>query len=239
MSDRISLVTGGTGGLGRAVVPRLLQRGDRVVVPWFVEAEADALRELVSGSTGDGMADAADRLELLPVDLTDPEEIKKLSDWLGELGGLDVLVNLAGGFSMNPVEETAPEEWEKMISLNATSLFLAVRALVPQLRASGRGRIVNIAAVPAVTGGGAGMVAYTASKAAVVAMTKAMASEFGDGITVNALAPTTIDTPANREAMPDADPSDWVKGEEMAELIDYLTGEAGRSVNGNVIVMGR
>jgi len=236
MSEQIALVTGGTGGLGRAVVLRLLQRGDRVIVPWYAQAEVDRLTDHVEEySPG-----AARRLELMAADLTDAEDLEGLGHRIDELGHLDVLCNLAGGFAMNDVGETEVEEWERMIGMNATTVFFTTRTALPSLRKSDEGAIVNIAAVPAITGGGAGMVAYTASKAAVVAMTRAMALEFAeDDITVNAIAPKVIDTPANRDAMPDANFAEWVTPEAIADEIAHLTGPAGRRVSGNVIVMGR
>ncbi len=236
MRDQIALVTGGTGGLGRAVVLRLLQRGDRVIVPWYAQREVDRLtdhvREYAPG--------AGKRIELMAADLTDPADLEGLGHRVEELGRLDVLCNLAGGFAMGDVADTDEEVWNRMIAMNATTVFFTTKTLLPWLRKSDEGAIVNIAAVPAITGGGAGMVAYTASKAAVVAMTRAMAREFsGDDITVNAIAPTVIDTAANRAAMPDADYAEWVTPEAIADEIAHLTGPAGRRVSGNVIVMGR
>jgi len=236
MADHVALVTGGTGGLGRAVVLRLLQRGDRVVVPWYAQGEVDDLQAHVE----EHAPAATSRLELMAADLTDPDDLAGLGRHVEELGRLDVLCNLAGGFAMSPVGETEPAEWERLIAMNATTVFFTTRTVLPWLRKSGAGAVVNIAAVPAVTGGGGGMVAYTASKAAVVAMTRAMAQEFAeDRITVNAIAPTTIDTQANRDAMPDADFAQWVTPEAIADEIAHLTGPAGRRVSGNVIVMGR
>lgn len=236
MAEQIALVTGGTGGLGRAVVLRLLQRGDRVVVPWFSQEEVDLLTDHIE----EHAPSAAKRLELMAADLTDPEDLEGLGHHIEELGRLDVLCNLAGGFAMNGVADTEVSEWDRMIGMNATTVFFTTRTALPWLRKSEEGAIVNMAAVPAVEGGGAGMVAYTASKAAVVAMTRAMAREFGeDDITVNAIAPKVIDTPANRESMPDANFADWVTPEAIADEIAHLTGPAGRQVSGNVIVMGR
>jgi NAD(P)-dependent dehydrogenase (short-subunit alcohol dehydrogenase family) len=236
MKEQIALVTGGTGGLGRAVVLRLLQRGDRVIVPWYAQREVDLLTDHVR----EHAPNALKRIELMAADLTDPEDLEGLGHHVEELGRLDVLCNLAGGFAMNDVEDTDVKEWDRMIAMNATTVFFTTKTLLPWLRKSHEGAVVNIAAVPAVTGGGAGMVAYTASKAAVVAMTRAMAREFVvDDITVNAIAPKVIDTPANRASMPDADYTDWVTPEAIADEIAHLTGPAGRRVSGNVIVMGR
>lgn len=232
MQRRRSLVTGGTGGLGTAVVRRLLDRGDRVWVPWIVPAERDRLAE----TAGD-----AEQLTMVEADVTDAGRLEELRRRVEEVdGGLDVLCNLVGGFTMAPLAETGDDDWQRMVDLNARSVFTVTRAFAPLLAASGRGRIVNVAAAPAVRGGGGGMAAYTASKGAVVALTKALADELGpDGVAVNAVAPTTIDTRANREAMPDADRSRWVTPAEIASLIEWFTADDARVVTGNVVIVGR
>jgi NAD(P)-dependent dehydrogenase (short-subunit alcohol dehydrogenase family) len=236
MSARTSLVTGGTGGLGQDVVLRLLARGDRVVVPWFAEAEARALTERVEEA---GSA-SLERLMLVEGDVTDEAWVTELAERLEREGGLDVLLNLVGGFAAGALRETDVGTWEKMMALNARSVFLVTRAMAGLLRASGRGRVVNMAALPAVTGHGDGMVAYAASKAAVVALTTSLARELAEGgVTVNAVAPAVIDTAANRKAMPDADPARWVKPAEIAAVMDFLTGAEGGAVTGNVVVMRR
>lgn len=240
---RTSLVTGGTGGLGQDVVLRLLARGDRVVVPWFAEGEAQRLSKRVEAAGDDASPRALERLVLVEGDVTDEA-------WLGELArrleregwGLDVLLNLVGGFAAGALRETELGTWEKMMALNARSVFLVTRAMAALLEASGRGRVVNMAALPAVSGRGDGMAAYAASKAAVVALTRSLARELGGGgagVTVNAVAPSTIDTEANRRAMPDADVSRWVKPAEIAALMDFLTGDEGGAVTGNVIEVRR
>lgn len=243
MSDttgtRTSLVTGGTGGLGQDVVLRLLARGDRVVVPWFAEGEAQRLSGRVEAAGGDAGPDARERLVLIEGDVTDEA-------WLGELArrleregwGLDVLLNLVGGFAAGALRETELGTWEKMMALNARSVFLVTRAMAALLEASGRGRVVNMAALPAVSGRGDGMAAYAASKAAVVALTRSLAREL-ESVTVNAVAPSTIDTEANRRAMPDADFTRWVKPAEIAALMHFLTGDEGGVVTGNVIEVRR
>lgn len=230
MSRRTTLVTGGTGGLGTGVVDALLERGDRVVVPWYDQEEADRM----AARTPDGAA-----LELLEGDVTDPEWIRELTERLTDEDGLDALLNLVGGFTSGPVGDTEPWEWDRMMELNARSAFLVTRAMVPLLRRSGRGAVVNVASAPAARGGGGGMVAYVASKGAVVSLTRALAEELKDDrVTVNAVAPTTIDTPATREAMPDADRSRWVTPAEVGAFMRFLTGDDARKLTGNVVVAG-
>lgn len=232
--SRITLVTGGTGGLGRAVVRRLLERGDRVSVPWIAESEADVLRNEVAD-----LPDHAERLSLVRGDVTDAAWLLEHARRLEGAGGLDVLLNLVGGFDMAPIADIDPAHWDRMMGLNARTAFLASRTFVKLLRQSKRAAIVNVASAPAVRGEGAGMAAYTSSKGAVISLTKALASELRpDGITVNAVAPTTIDTEANRAAMPDADRAAWVTTDELAALFEFLTGEHARHLTGNVVVAG-
>lgn len=230
MSVRTSLVTGGTGGLGTGVVQALLDRGDRVVVPWIVAEEAQELSSRVPAGAD---------LDLVEGDVTDPEWLATLARRLEGDGGLDALLNLVGGFTMAPLEETEPDDWARMMELNARSAFLVTRAMVPLLRRSGRGAVVNVASAPAARGGGGGMAAYVTSKGAVVSLTRALAEELKDDrITVNAVAPTTIETEATREAMPDADHSLWVTPGELGAFMRFLTGDDARKITGNVVVAG-
>lgn len=232
MKARVTLVTGGAGGLGLSVVKALLDRGDHLWVPWVRPEGAERVREALP-------PDAP--LTLLEADVTDADRMGEVVDRIrAEAGRLDALCNLVGGFTMAPLSETSDADFDRMMALNVRSAFTVTRAALPLLERSSGGRIVNVAAAPAVRRGGGGMVAYTASKGAVVAMTHALAAELGaGGISVNAIAPTTIDTPANREAMPDADRTRWVQPAEIASLAAWLTSDAARVVTGNVVLAGR
>jgi len=228
---RVAVVTGGSGALGRALVEVLLKEGVRVHVPWMAGEEARAL-ELSAREHGNALV-------LSRVDVTAADEVAGFFAGVGEREGqLDVLCNLAGGFAMSSVEGTSPDAWDHMMQLNATSAFLCSRAAVPLMKKAGGGRIVNVAALPALEGGGAGMAAYTASKSAVVSLTQALARELLPAhITVNAVAPEILDTPANRKAMPDADRSKWVSTEAAARVIAFLAGPEGAVVTGSLLAL--
>lgn len=231
MADRVVIVTGGTGGLGRAVVARLLEEGARVVVPWVAEEETSRLEDHLGGLEG---------VHLLRADVSAGEEMDRVVATARDAGDLDTVVMLVGGFAMAPLAETDRATWEKMIHLNATTVFQSARSAFRALVERGGGRLVSVAAEPALERGAPGMGAYAASKAAVVSLTQTLAREGADHrITANAVAPRIIDTPANRSAMPDADPDTWIRPAEIADLIVFLTGPSGGGITGNVITLSR
>ena len=228
---RVAVVTGGTGALGRWVVKRLLDEGATVHVPWIAQGEVEAMQSFVG--------DVGGRLALAPANLTEPTEVERyFAHVQSDSGRLDVLCNLAGGFAAAPLAETEPGTWDHMIRMNATSAFLCCRAAVPLMKRAGGGRIVNVAALPALDRGAAGMAAYAASKSALLSLTYSLARELRpDRITVNAVAPEILDTPANRKAQPDADTSMWVPAEVAASVIAFLAGDDARVVTGSVLVL--
>ncbi|MDH5759287.1 MAG: SDR family oxidoreductase [Gemmatimonadota bacterium] len=229
---KCAVVTGGTGALGEAVVERFLQDGWRVYATWQSAASAERVRSR-SRDAGD--------LRLHQVDLTDSISVDGFFQEVARSEpALDVLCNLAGGFETAPVEETDPEVWDQMLALNATSAFLSIRSAIPLLRLSDGGAIVNVASASALDGTVPGMGAYLASKSAVISLTRSLAKELApDGITVNAVAPTTIDTLANRKAMPDAGTHTWLTPEEIAGVIAFLTGPEARIMTGNVVALSK
>ena len=201
------VVTGGTGALGGAVVTRLVAEGATCHVPVHGAKAPDDLP---------GIHYAAG------VDLTDPGTVDAFYE---DVGDLWASVHLAGGFTFGKTVEADDDTLEKMFRMNALTVWLCSRAAARAMAASGKGgRIVNVAARPALEPrSGSGMVAYAASKAAVAAMTQALGEELkGSGILVNAIAPSILDTPANRADMPKADFSKWVSLDAAAEAIAFL-----------------
>jgi NAD(P)-dependent dehydrogenase (short-subunit alcohol dehydrogenase family) len=171
------------------------------------------------------------------VDLTSAEAVQTMVERITErFGRIDVLVNTAGGYRAGtPVHETPLEIWDFLLNLNARSVFLASRAAIPHMLQQGYGKIVSVAARAAMQGR-ANMAVYSISKSAVVRMTESMAVELqGTGINVNCILPGTIDTQANRQAMPNADYSRWTKPEAIAEVILYLASDSAHKLQGVAI----
>ncbi len=230
MTGRVAVVTGGTGALGQSVVLRLLRDGAAVSVPWIVPAEWESL----TSRAGDGAA----RLHGARVDGTDESAFAAfVADVLARRQRIDVLVNTVGGFAGGDLASTRLAEWRRMLDLNLTSAVIGCRAVLPAMRAARRGRIVNIASRAVVPPLG-GFIAYTVSKSAVIALTQALAQEERPhGITVNAVLPSTMDTPANRGAMPDADRSGWVTTEAVADVIAFLVSDTTGAVSGATVAV--
>jgi NAD(P)-dependent dehydrogenase (short-subunit alcohol dehydrogenase family) len=230
---RVALVTGGTGALGRAVVARLVADAMEVHASWVHEAEADELKAALGRDT--------ERVHLHRADVTEPTSVEQLfADVVSGTDRLDILANVVGGFALAPLEETDPAVWQRMLALNATSAFLCCRAAAPLMRRRQWGRIVNVASAPALERGAASMSAYAASKAAVLNLTYSLAKELGpSGITVNAVVPSIIDTPANRNAMPQADTSTWLRPPEIAEVVAFLVSERAAVVTGTAVNLAR
>jgi len=231
MTGRVVLVTGGTGALGQAVVFRLLADGARVWVPWVDEREHAALTARVA-------AGAAGRLTTTPCDVLRDGALPRLvDDLVARDGAVHALVTTVGGFAGGALVDTDRATWDRMLALNLTSAFAAARAVVPRLLAAGEGRVVMVAS-RAVVPPAAGFIAYTVSKAGVIALTQALAEETrGRGVTVNAVLPSTMDTPANRAAMPDADRKGWVSVEAVAGAIAALVGPDGGHVTGALVTV--
>jgi NAD(P)-dependent dehydrogenase (short-subunit alcohol dehydrogenase family) len=212
MQGRHVVVTGGTGALGRVVVEAFVAAGARVSVP---NADAGELHLFVSNARiYEG------------VDLRAEADVERFYDRAcADSGPVWASVHVVGGFAMAPLLDTTADQWRRLLEMNATTAFLSTRAAVRRMQ--GAGRVVNVGAGAALDPkSGAGKVAYVVSKAAVHALTVASASELaGRGVLVNAVAPGTLDTPANREAMPGADTSRWIALPALATRIVELCGD--------------
>ncbi len=225
--SRNVIVTGGTGALGRAVVHAFLSQGDRVIAPWIVPAEVGPMEEAFAAAL------AEERLVLVEADVSEEPGAERVVAAAGEP---DVLFNGVGGFAGGPpVHETGLDVWDRMYRMNVRTAVAMVRAAAPGMQARGRGDIVSVAS-QAVEARPPGLAAYAASKGTVVLLTQTLQKELGpSGIRVNAVAPGTIDTPANREAMPDADPAEWTPPERIAEVVCWLTSPAASPVRGAIV----
>jgi len=224
-SKQVVVVTGAAGAVGHTTAAAFVAAGARVAA---VDHAADRLAALWDGN---------DRVLQLSTDLTSPESVQAMADSIAaELGPVDVLVNVAGGFRMGPLlHETDIEDWDFMFDLNARSVFLTCRALIPGMRERQAGKVVNVAARAALQGKGK-MAPYIASKAAVMRLTESLAAENRElGINVNCILPGTVDTPANRADMPDADHSTWVPTEDLASVMLFLASPAARGVHGAAV----
>ncbi len=228
--DRHVVVTGGTGALGSAVVAGLIEAGATCHVPYIDAKEAD--RFVLRNHP---------QVELISdVELTREADVARLYSRVSRLWAS---IHLAGGFAMAPVGETTKAGLMQQVDINFVTTFLCCSAAVnSMMRSEEGGRIVNVATRPALEWRtGAGMAAYSASKAAVAALTVALAEEVVKaGILVNAVAPSTMDTTANRRAMPKADHAAWAKVEEVAATILFLAAPENRVTRGAVVpVYGR
>ena len=222
---RSVIVTGGFGVLGSAVAAAFAAAGDKVARIDF----APAARELLAGA-----------LDLGGIDLTDATATgAALDKVVAAHGGVDVLVNIAGGFVWETLEGGSLESWAKMHGMNLVSAVTITKLALPHLRQSAAGRIVNIGAGGAVKAG-MGFAPYAASKAGVHKLTEALAEELaGTSVTVNAILPSIIDTPTNRADMPDADFAQWVQPAAIADVIRFLASDAGRAVTGALVPVTR
>jgi NAD(P)-dependent dehydrogenase (short-subunit alcohol dehydrogenase family) len=227
MRDKPTVViTGGTGGLGTALVKRLARGDARLAVTYLIPDEAVAFERQVELDE--------DRLLLRRVDATDPDEVSAfLKTAASQFGSIDALCSLVGGWAgARDVEETDDLRFERMIDLNLRSAFIAVRAAIPYLREAGVGRIILMGS-RAVVDTPSGQVAFNIAKAGVVALAKTVAAELDQtDVTANVLMPSVIDTPATRAALPFADYVSWPTPDEIAAVIEYLLSPASQVING-------
>lgn len=229
MAGRVYAITGAFGVLGAAVAQAAAADGGRLALIDYAK------------TPGAGLPSGAEVLVLGGVDLTDPEAARRAIDaTVDRFGGLDVLLNIAGGFAWEKVEGGDPARFHDLFRMNVETAANVSRAAVGHLKRSAAGRIVNVGANSAVKAG-AGMGAYTAAKSGVHRLTEALAEELkADGVTVNAVLPSILDTPTNRTDMPGADFSTWVRPEDLAAVILFLASEKAQAVTGALLpVTGR
>lgn len=222
------VVCGATGGLGPAVVQALASSGETVIAVSHSEADLASLKGIQSviGEVSD---------------LTQPDEVEGLWKRIDDRGmNVRSLVNLTGGWRGGDLISTSPEDYRFVIDLNLTTTWLSCKSGAPRLVASGGGAIVNVASKSALVGG-AGEAAYSVAKAAVVRLTQVLAEELKDtGVRVNAIVPAVIDTPQNRESLPEKLISKAAAPEDIAQVVSYLCNEDSALINGAAIpVFGR
>jgi NAD(P)-dependent dehydrogenase (short-subunit alcohol dehydrogenase family) len=228
-SGRVVIVTGAAGSLGSAIARAFQSAGAKLTL---VDRAYGRLQQIFPE-----MADSPDFFFANSIDLTQADAVQAMVDGtLDHFGQIDVLVNVAGGYRAGtPVHETPVETWDFMLNINARSVFLTSGVVIPHMLERGYGRIVSVGARVAMRSR-ANMAAYSVSKAAVVRLTESMSAELeGTGVYVNCILPKTIDTPANRQAIPNADYSRWTKPEAIAEVIMFLTSESACILTGAAI----
>ncbi|MFI5324270.1 MAG: SDR family NAD(P)-dependent oxidoreductase [Thermodesulfobacteriota bacterium] len=226
--DKVAIITGGTGGLGKAVMTEFLTQGAYVFSTYIDDDE-------LKGCT-DILRDYKSMLALGKADVTKVSHVSNvIAKTIEKFSRIDILVNIVGGFTQSPFADTDEETWDRMMNMNLKSAFLCSRGVIPHMTGQGRGSIVNIASRPALKGS-PNLSAYGASKAGVLNLTQSMAEELkGRDINVNAIIPGTMDTPGNRRVMPDADFTKWVAVEDVAKVIAFLCSEDARSVTGAAV----
>lgn len=227
-AGKVVLITGAAGNLGRAVAAAFATQGAHLAL---VDLNEEGLAEAQKALPGDC------KVITVPTNLLKVDSVTAcVATVQSKLGGIDVLANIAGGFTMGPLlHDTEDKDWDFMMNLNARSVFNMARAVVPGMLSAGGGRIINVSA-RAAREGKARMGPYCAAKAAVITLTETLAAEHKHaGITANCILPGTIDTPQNRADMPDADHSKWVPTAALADVVVFLASQASRCVTGAAI----
>ena len=228
LKHKTILITGGTGALGHVVAERFIEEGANVATSYLFENElkylSDSFRKKVF---------------VARADVTDEEDVAALfHQVIKKFNSVDVLINIVGGFLPRvSIKDVKTKDWDHMMKMNLKSAFLCSREFLQSLRSSSYGRIISMAAMPALRPS-AGRGPYAVSKAGVIMLTQILGEELkGSGITANAIAPSMLKTHANMESMPNDDFSKWVTPEEVAETILFLCSGKGQSINGVCIPM--
>ena len=222
LNNKVVIITGATGGLGQTVTAAFSNAGATIVVAG--RHSSNSLPEGVQSVTAD---------------VTLESDVQRLvTEVKNKTGRIDCLINLVGGFAMGRLTETNPSDWSRMLTLNLTAAFLLSRAVVPTMIEQGSGRVIHIGARAAIDPF-PGAAAYLVSKSGLVAMIKVLTLELaGSGVNVNGVLPTIIDTPVNRQNMPDADFTKWVNPGSIAQLLVFLASDEASAINGALIPIG-
>ena len=225
MQGKQVLLTGGTGGLGMGVTPLVVAQAATVTIPYRSQADVERLKKILSPSEFEA-------IRFVSVDLTDETAVQQLVE---DMGRVDVLIHLVGGFAMGKVHEYSFADWQQDFNLNLNTTFLVCKYSLAKMIQQGYGRIVTVGAKGAIDPN-AQLGAYCASKAGVVALTKTIAEETKQmDITANCVLPTIIDTPANREQMGAENADKWVKPESLGKVICFLASVAAKDLRGATI----
>lgn len=228
-ANKVALIAGGTGGLGRAVSLAFLEEGATVIVPFHRESEFAALRAAAGRYTSSLHGHA--------VDITDEFAVAQfIAAILSRYGRIDAVVNTIGGYAGGiKLWDLDTRTFDAQLAINLRSGFVLARAVLPALLKQGHGSFLKVASKAAVDHA-AGAAAYSASKAAAVALIDSLAADTrGTGVRVNSILPSIIDTPANRQAMPNADYASWPKPEDIAKVILFLSSDAAKTIHGATI----
>jgi NAD(P)-dependent dehydrogenase (short-subunit alcohol dehydrogenase family) len=231
--SQVVLITGASGGLGHVAARSFAKSGYRLAL---TDQKIERLESLQKS-----LALPADRCLIHAADITQQAEAKTLCAAIdAAFGRIDAVLSIAGGFRIASLAETSEETWDFLFNLNARTVYNLAVAVVPYLKRQRSGTIINIASRAALHGD-ANVGAYAASKAAVIRLTESLAAELLDsGVRVNCIMPSIIDTAANRQAMPDADPTKWVTPESIAEVLLFLASPAARDISGaSIPIYGR
>jgi NAD(P)-dependent dehydrogenase (short-subunit alcohol dehydrogenase family) len=229
MQENVAVVTGGTGGLGRALIPYLIRRDFKVAVTYLIPDEARRLEEELDLDE--------DQLMLRRCDCTDIEAVESvMKDVVETFGGINVVAALVGGWAGGrDVSETDPLRFDRMIDLNLRSTFYTLRAALPHMLDAEWGRVIAVGS-RAASENPAGQAVFNASKAAVMSLVQSLATELDDtNLTANVLVPAVIDTRATRAALPYADYMHWPKPSDIAAVLDFLLSPASEVINGAAI----
>jgi NAD(P)-dependent dehydrogenase (short-subunit alcohol dehydrogenase family) len=225
-SGKVVLITGGTGALGRAVAQAFGTSNATTVVTYIIEEEREDVKSKIKTIA-----------ELVKADITKEDQAKKLvSHVIKTYDRIDVLVNVVGGYlGGKTVAELDETEWDKMMSMNLKSAFLISKHVIPLMVAAKHGKIVHISSRTGLKSDGYDS-AYSASKSGLIRLVESISEEVKEhGINVNCILPSTIDTEANRNAMPNSDFSKWVKTEDLANLVLFLCSDEAKVINGAAI----